>query len=107
MRNVIDFPFLGVAAVLTLKDKTVCKDVKVIICGATSSPLRSTEAEKALKGKKITSSAIEKAAEEAANRTRIVSTNGKTLSLHYRKKLIRGLVKKAVTGAFEQARSGK
>ena len=43
--------------------------------------------------------------EEAATKMRIISTGGRALSLNYRKKLIRGLVKKAVTQAFEQARS--
>jgi len=106
VRNVIEFPILGVAAVITLKDKGVCKEAKIVVCGATSSPFRSKEAEKALKGKKLDSNTIQKAAAEAACKTRIVSTGGRAVSLNYRKKLIRGLVKKAVTQAFEQARSG-
>lgn len=105
VRKVIEFPLLGVAAVITLKDKAVCKEARVVVCGATSSPFRSKEAEKILRGERITSSIIEKAAEEAANKTRIISTGGRALSLDYRQKLIRGLVKKAVAQAFEKARS--
>jgi CO/xanthine dehydrogenase FAD-binding subunit len=106
VRNVIDFPLLGAAAVVTLKDKEVCKDVRIVICGATSSPLRLKEAERVLKGKRLSSKTIQQAAEEAATKIRIISNGGRALSLNYRKKLIRGLVKKAVTEAFKQARSG-
>lgn len=102
-RTVIDFPYLGVAALITLAERDVCTAARIVICGATSKPFRAAEAEKLLVGKKITEDAVEEAANEAANKSRIISTGGRPLSLNYRKKLMRGLVKKSVARAWKEA----
>ncbi|MFH0813106.1 MAG: FAD binding domain-containing protein [Pseudomonadota bacterium] len=105
VRNVIDFPLLGVATVITLSNKSVCKELKIVVCGASSAPFRATEAENLLKGKKANEKIIQEAAQEAAAKARIISTGGRAVSLNYRKKIIMGLVNKSIHQAWKQALS--
>ena len=103
VRNAIDFPLLGVATFITLTNRSVCKELKIVICGASSAPFRAKEAENLLKGKKVNEKIIQESAKEAAAKARIISTGGRALSLNYRKKIIMGLVNKSIHQAWKQA----
>jgi len=103
VRGVMDFPIIGVAAVIALDEEGGCKNARVAICGATSAPLRASEAEKVLTGAKGGENLIGEAADQAARHIRIISSGGRNMSVQYKKHLVEALVKKAVTVAWQRA----
>jgi 4-hydroxybenzoyl-CoA reductase subunit beta len=66
-RGSIDFPLLGVAAVVDIDDEGKCRSARIVIGGIASAPLRATEAEDHLAGRGLTAEIIEEAAKLGAN----------------------------------------
>lgn len=87
------YAVVGIAAVLTMSSDTV-QDVRVVTTGATSSPVRLTAVEDALRGATLSQDAVEAAASHAAEG---VSINGDTYAdEEYRAQLLRVLTRKAL-----------
>lgn len=103
VREAIDFPLIGAAAVITMEDHSVCKQAQVAICGATSAPFRAMEAERILAGEELDEKRIEVAADQASKHVKIISNGGRPISVQYKKRLVRALIKKAVTASWQRA----
>jgi len=91
-RKAIDFAVCSVAAVITFKGSLV-DDCSIVLGGIALAPFRAVEAEKYLRGKKITAALAEKAAVKAVELAKPLRMNG------YKLPLAQAMVKRAVTGA--------
>jgi 4-hydroxybenzoyl-CoA reductase subunit beta len=94
-RGGMDFPVVG-AAVFGIHGKRndPSKETRIVVGGATSGPVRLTEAEAVLKKGEVTNRILEKAGQAAAKEISIVSTSG--CSVSYRKTLVKQLVIRAL-----------
>ncbi|SPD74149.1 putative 4-hydroxybenzoyl-CoA reductase, beta subunit [uncultured Desulfobacterium sp.] len=105
IREAIDFPLLGVAVKIALESKAgACKNASVVLGAVASRPVEVGEAEKILKGKKITDELIEQVA-EAAFKTAKPLANLLECSPQYRKRLARIFTKRAINSALESIKS--
>jgi len=93
-RDSIDFPILGIAIALRLKDSGECEEARIVIGAVASSPLRAYEAEKKIIGKKLSSDRIELAAKIVSKIAKPVENTD--MSLFFRKKMVRQFVIKAI-----------
>lgn len=98
-REAIDFPLVGVAAVLSLEDGR-CGSARICLTGVLSQPFRARAAEGCLAGQKIDQKLAAEAAKVAAAETKVVSDLG--CPVDYRKRIIQILVARAVMRAMEQ-----
>ncbi len=98
----IDFPLVGVAAVITVEDG-VCQDSRIVMSGVVSGPLKATDAEKVLKGKRIEDDLIEQVAEAALKQARPITHMG--VSAAYRRRMVQVFVKRAIKQALLQTKS--
>ncbi|HEY0582637.1 MAG TPA: FAD binding domain-containing protein [Chloroflexota bacterium] len=89
-RAVLDFAVSSVAAVVTLDAGGVVSDASVVLGGVAPIPYRATQAEAALKGKKLDATAARDAANAAVVGARPMTSNG------YKVDLTRGLVEQAL-----------
>ncbi len=80
-------------------DGEVCKKAVIALGAVAPTPLRATEAENAIIGKKMTDENIEAAADAAAGMTSPI--NDKRASGEYRKKLVKTLVKRTLGKACQ------
>ncbi len=80
-------------------DGEVCKTAVIALGAVAPTPLRATEAENAIIGKKMTDENIEAAADAAAGMTSPI--NDKRASGEYRKKLVKTLVKRTLGKACQ------
>jgi CO/xanthine dehydrogenase FAD-binding subunit len=99
-----DMAIVSVAASITLDgDSASCKDARIVLGGAASTPFRAKEAEKLVIGEKLDDDLIyqvgEKASEEAEPIDDIHATEA------YRRHLVMVLTKKMVKRAWEQAKT--
>lgn len=89
LRESVDFPIVSVASVIKV-DGGVCRDAQIALGAVAPAPIRATEAEKAIKGKKIDARAAE-AAEEAVKGAIPLGMNA------YKVKIAKTLLKRAIT----------
>ena len=99
-----DMAIVSVAASITLDgDSASCKDARIVLGGAASTPFRAKEAEKLVIGEKLDHDLLyqvgEKASEEAEPIDDIHATEA------YRRHLVMVLTKKMVKRAWEQAKT--
>ena len=95
-RGLGDLAIVGVAVVATIESKDrICKDVKIALGAVAPTPIRAFEAEKVIRGQKITQSVIEKCAEAARDEASPISDVRS--SAEYRKILVKVYVKKALS----------
>lgn len=93
-RGSIDFPILGVAAVLRLDDDGACVGARIVLGAVASAPLRVHAAEEVLMGQHIDPDTITEAAEAARKLARPL--NNTDLTSRYRKRMIPVFVQRAL-----------
>lgn len=95
---------VSVAASITMDDNPIqCKEVRIVLGAAASTPLRAKEAEQMLIGKKIDAKLLERTGEKASEECDPVSDIYATET--YRRHLVKVLTKKMVRKAWEQAKA--
>jgi len=92
-RESFDFPILGVAAALDLRDGVVIR-ARIVLGAVASQPLRATAAEDLLVGRPLTAEAIEEAAKVAGNPARPLDNTD--LEHYWRKRMSRVYVRRAL-----------
>ena len=92
-RESFDFPILGVAAALDLRDGVVVR-ARIVLGAVASHPLRATAAEDLLVGRPLTAEAIEEAAQLASNPARPLDNTD--LEHYWRKRMSRVYVRRAL-----------
>jgi 4-hydroxybenzoyl-CoA reductase subunit beta len=103
-RKAIDYPLLGVAAVISLEDDSEsCRSAKVAMTGIGSAPVAIEPADK-LQGHPITDDRLAELAEEARSLARPVA-NIVGFSPRYRRDMVRVYVQTAVKQALADART--
>ncbi len=102
-RGAIDFPLLGVAVALRLRDGVI-EDARVAMTAVDPSPVVVAEAE-GLRGKALSEEALAPVLEGAYKRAR-PQNDMVGPSPHYRKTMVRVLVRRGIQAALEAARRG-
>ncbi len=92
-RGSFDFPILGVAAALDVRDGVVAQ-IRIVLGAVASRPIRATAAEGLLTGRPLTAAAIEEAAQLAANPARPLDNTD--LEHYWRKRMSRVYVRRAL-----------
>jgi len=103
--NVIegDMAIIGTAVSITLDEgDTTCKDIRIVLGAAASTPIRAKKAEGVLRGKKITDTLLEKAGQTASEEAEPISDIH--ASEEYRRELIKVLVKRIAKQALARAK---
>ncbi|MDH4138871.1 MAG: xanthine dehydrogenase family protein subunit M, partial [Anaerolineae bacterium] len=101
-RGAMDFPLVGVAAVLNWNGGS-CARAKVVLTAVASAPVVVEEAGKLLEGQKLDEEVIAKAAEAAYEVARPVANIGSTPL--YRRKMVRVMTKRALANAVRISES--
>jgi carbon-monoxide dehydrogenase medium subunit len=98
-----DMALAGVATFLVLdkKSHTICEDIRIVMGSVGSTPLRSIQAEEALKGQKIEDRLIGKAAQIASEDSQPISDIH--ASEEYKREMVKVLVKRGVEEAMTRA----
>ena len=97
-----DFALVGVAAVVTLDQKSQCEQTRIVLMSVGNGPVEAVQAQQALIGQKPTPEAIRAAAETAAEKD-IDPPGDMHASVDYRRHLAKVLTEQALTEAFERA----
>lgn len=92
-RESFDFPILGVAAALDVRDGVVAR-ARIVLGAVASHPLRATAAEDLLVGRPLTAETIEEAAQLAGNPARPLDNTD--LEHYWRKRMSRVYVRRAL-----------
>jgi 4-hydroxybenzoyl-CoA reductase subunit beta len=100
-RGAMDFPLIGVAAVLHWNGEG-CARAKVVLTAAASAPVAVEEASKLLEGQKPDEETIARAAEAAYEVTHPVANVGSTPL--YRRKMVRVMTKRAIGNAVQSVK---
>jgi CO/xanthine dehydrogenase FAD-binding subunit len=93
-RGSIDFPILGVAAAARFDDTATCLSARIVLGAVASAPLRATEAEQFLVGRRLTDEVIEEASQLATGPVR--PQDNTDLGSRYRKWMIAVYVARAL-----------
>jgi len=101
-RGAMDFPLVGVAAVINWNGES-CARARVVLTAVASLPIVSEEASKLLEGQKPDEEAIARAAEAAYEVTHPVANVGSTP--FYRRKMVRVMTKRAIANAVRISES--
>jgi 4-hydroxybenzoyl-CoA reductase beta subunit len=96
-RGAMDFPLVGVAAVLH-RDGGSCGQAKVVLTAVASAPVVVEEASELLEGKKPDEEVLARAAEAAYEMAHPVANVGSTP--RYRRKMVRAMVQRAMANAW-------
>jgi len=96
-RGAMDFPLVGVAAVLH-RNGGSCARARVVLTAVASAPVVVEEASKLLEGQKPDEAVIAKAAEAAYEVAHPVANVGSTP--RYRRKMVRAMAKRAIANAW-------
>jgi 4-hydroxybenzoyl-CoA reductase subunit beta len=96
-RGAMDFPLVGVAAVLH-RNGGSCARARVVMTAVASAPVVVEEASKLLEGQKPDEEVIARAAEAAYESAHPVANVGSTP--HYRRKMVRAMAKRAIANAW-------
>jgi xanthine dehydrogenase YagS FAD-binding subunit len=89
IRKSVDFPIVSIASVITTKDG-ICKDARIALGAIAPLPVRATEAEQAIRGKKISEDTAQVAAEAAVKGAIPLRKNT------YKVQIMKTLVKRAL-----------
>lgn len=103
-RKVGDFAIAGVAVQLTLGDDETCEAIGIGLTNVGNTPIKATEAEQHLTGKKLTDALIREAGEKAAAAAEPISDlrGGE----EYKRSLVRVLTVRAINKAMSRAKGG-
>ncbi len=93
-RGSIDFPILGVAATARFGDDGTCLAARLVLGAVASAPLRATEAEQFIVGRRLTDEVMEEAGRLATQPFR--PQNNTDMSSRYRKWMISAYVVRAL-----------
>jgi len=96
-RRAMDLAIVGVA-VLVITDNGKCKDIRIALGAVAPTPLRAKKAEAVIRGQKLDSELIEKAAQAAAGEAKPIDDH--RASAEYRREMVRVLTKRALEQAI-------
>jgi carbon-monoxide dehydrogenase medium subunit len=100
--SVVDKPCAGVSVRISLEPRTVlCQVVRIVLGCVGATPVRARKAEALLTGKRVTPDLVEQAGATAAQECS--PTSDLRGSEHYKRALVRTLVKRAGSKAYERA----
>jgi 4-hydroxybenzoyl-CoA reductase subunit beta len=99
-RGAMDFPLVGVAAVLTKDGSGTCSRANVVLTAVGMAPVLVEEAGRLLQGQSVTDELVAQAADAAYEAAHPVASIGSTPS--YRRKMVRILTKRAIENAWER-----
>jgi 4-hydroxybenzoyl-CoA reductase subunit beta len=99
-RGSMDFPLVGVAAVLSREDGTACAGGKVVLTAVSRGPLVVEGASEMLQGREVTGEVASEVAEAAYQAARPINNVGS--DAEYRRKMVRALTRKAILKAWER-----
>jgi len=103
-RKVGDYATAGVAVQITLDDAGTCTRAGIGLTNVGMTPIKATQAEASLVGKKLDDATIQKAAELAASESQPMDDiRG---SAEYKRDLVRVLTTRALTAALNRAQGG-
>jgi aerobic carbon-monoxide dehydrogenase medium subunit len=104
-RQGMDLPLLGIAVQLQMDEGfSRCEDAAIALGVAGPTPMRATEAEKILKGERITEDILARAADEASQEARPRDSFRSTAA--YRRDMIRNLLPDVIRRALSRIREG-
>ena len=102
-----DFALVGVAAVVTMdKARTACEQARLVYFSVGDGPVEAHGAAAVLQGHEVTPEAIREAAETAGDQD-VDPNSDINASAEYRRHLVKVLGRRALTEAFERARTGE
>lgn len=104
-RRTHDFALVGVAALVTLDDKGLCQQTRLVFFSVGDGPVQAQQAAEVLRGQAPTPEAI-RAASETAGDADIDPSSDINASAKYRRHLAKVLSRRSLTQAFERARGG-
>ncbi|OGL39344.1 MAG: hypothetical protein A3C43_00270 [Candidatus Schekmanbacteria bacterium RIFCSPHIGHO2_02_FULL_38_11] len=93
-RDGIEYPIANTAIKITLENNKVCRDARIVTGAVTSFPIRTTEAENMLKGKKISADLINEVAKAASKEIKVIPYLWASPS--YKRKMAETLVKRGI-----------
>ena len=99
-RGAMDFPLVGVAAVLSKDGSETCSKARVALTAVGTGPVLVEKANELLQGQKVTDEVVAQAADAAYKVAHPVANIGSTPS--YRRKMVRLLTKRAIRNAWER-----
>ena len=102
LRESIDFGLLNVAVVLELVEG-VCHQGRIVVSAVAPRPIRAIEAEKKLKGQRLSQDVVEEVANAAVKEVKPISNSlciGVTAG--YRRKLVKALVERALEQVIQE-----
>lgn len=103
-REVVDFPILGVAVVMTLgSNNRECTEARIVLGAVSPAPVRATKAEDRLRGKEIEDDLIEEIAEGTIKEAGPIVPIG--TSVGHKRRMMRVFVKRAIEQALGCAKS--
>jgi carbon-monoxide dehydrogenase medium subunit len=102
-RTAVDLSQVNAAAMVIMKDGT-CQEARIALGSVAPTPMRAHKAEEMLKGKKLDSALIEKAALAASQEARPISDIRS--SAEYRVEMVKVLTRNGLTQAMERAKAG-
>lgn len=100
-RGAMDFPLVGVAAVLS-RNGEKCMKARIALTAVVSAPVVMEEAGQLLEGKEIDEEVITQAAEAAYDAAHPIAKIGSTPG--YRRKMVRVLTRRAITNAWKESK---
>lgn len=93
-RSPVDLAVVGVAVVMAIESGDICRDVKIVLGAVAPTPIRAKKAEEILKGKKVESSLIEKAAQAASEEAQPITDV--RASAAYRADMVKVFTRRAI-----------
>jgi len=101
-RTCVDVALFNVASKVTINEKDVCTEARIVIGAIVPKPIRSREAENSLLGKEITDESVSEAAQYACEEVTSVSEN--MVSRECSQEKVKELTEKAILEAHKRAR---
>jgi len=99
-RGAMDFPLVGVAAVIAKDGGGTCSKANVVLTAVGTGPMVVEQASEILEGQRITGELVAQAADAAYEVARPVDNIGSDAS--YRRKMVRVLTRRAIRNAWER-----
>jgi len=100
-RRSMDLAMVGVAVVVVAGDG-ICTDIRIALGAVAPTPIRARQAEKLVRGEKLSEELIERAAWRAAEECRPISDH--RASAEYRREMVKVLTKRAINQAISDSR---
>jgi carbon-monoxide dehydrogenase medium subunit len=101
-----DFAIVAAAAVVELTPDRTCRDVRLALAGAASTPIRAQGAENFLRGKELSTENIRQAATAAAQADDVDPQSDVLASAGYRRAMLEVFARRALTEAAGRAAPG-